>query len=195
MTLASFNNPAKITVEVIDLWNEILRRLPGARLVLKYQGLDDDRTQQQLRDRFADRGMSADRIEMLGWSSFADLLAAYNRVDIALDTFPFSGGATSCNALWMGVPLVTWPGETFASRHGLSYLSSIGLTETIAGNREDYIRLAVGLAEDLDRLAALRGRLRQQVSQSPFCDGRRHAASLSQVLRTVWRNYRTGHEV
>ena len=189
VTLGSFNNPAKINAEVIDVWVEILRKLPSARLLLKYHGLDDDRTQQRLRAQFVDRGVSGDRISLRGWSSFSELLAEYNQVDIALDPFPFSGGATSCNALWIGVPLITCPGETFASRHGLSYLSGLGRTETIAGDRQQYVRLAVGLAEDLDRLAALRSQLRQQMSRSPLCDGQRHAANLLEVLRTVWRNY------
>jgi protein O-GlcNAc transferase len=189
VTLASFNNPAKLNAEVIDVWAEILRRLPRAKLVLKYNGLDDDRTRQRLRAQFVDRGLSGDRIALRGWSSFSDLLAEYNQVDIALDPFPFSGGATTCNALWMGVPVITWPGNTFASRHGLSYLSGLGLTETIARDRDQYIRLTVSLAEDLDRLAALRLQLRPQMSQSPLCDGRRHAENLQQILRDVWRTY------
>jgi predicted O-linked N-acetylglucosamine transferase (SPINDLY family) len=189
VTFASFNNPAKITPDVVDLWAEILRQASNAKILLKYQGLGDDGTQRRLRGQFAERGTSADRIEFRGWSSFVDLLAEHNRVDIALDPFPFSGGATSCNALWMGAPLVTWPGETFASRHGLSYLSSLGLTELIARDRDDYVRLAVELAGDLDRLASLRARLRQQMANSPLCDGRRHAAGLLHVLRELWRSY------
>jgi predicted O-linked N-acetylglucosamine transferase (SPINDLY family) len=189
VTLASFNNPAKINSAVIDVWTEILRKSPRAKLLLKYHGLDDDRTQQRLRAQFVDRGLPADRIALRGWSSFQDLLAEYNQVDIALDPFPFSGGATSCNALWMGVPLITCPGETFASRHGLSYLSAAGLTDLIAGDRDEYVRLAVGLTKDLDQLAAMRAHLREQMAHSPLCDGRRHAANLLRILRDVWRNY------
>jgi protein O-GlcNAc transferase len=189
VTLASFNNPAKINSDLIDVWTEILRQSPQAKLLLKYHGLDDDRTQQRLRAQFLDRGLAADRFALSGWSSFSDLLAEYNQVDIALDPFPFSGGATTCNALWMGVPVITCPGETFASRHGLSYLSALGLTELIANDRDQYVRLAVGLTEDLDRLATMRGHLREQMADSPLCDGRRHAANLLQVLRDVWRNY------
>ena len=185
VTFASFNNPAKITTEVVGVWAEILRHCGGARLVLKYLGLNDDGARQRLWALFAEHGVPAHRIDLKGWSSFADLLAEYNGADIALDPFPFSGGATTCNALWMGLPVITCPGQTFASRHGLSYLSSIGLTETIARRRDEYVALAVTLAGDLDRLAAIRGSLRQQMAGSPFCDGRRHAASLLTLIRKV----------
>jgi predicted O-linked N-acetylglucosamine transferase (SPINDLY family) len=113
--------------------------------------------------------------------------AAFNGVDIALDPFPFSGGITTCEALWMGVPVMTCPGETFASRHSLSHLSNIGLTETIARDFDEYVELAVGLANDLERLTAIRARLRQQVATSPLCDGPRFAANLMNLLRTAWR--------
>ena len=100
--------------------------------------------------------MSPDRLEIEGWSPLGELLARHDGIDVALDPFPFAGGVTTCNALWMGVPVVTWPGETFASRHALSYLSTVGMTETIAGSRDEYVEIAVRLAADLPRLAAIR---------------------------------------
>jgi protein O-GlcNAc transferase len=112
-------------------------------------------------------------------------LAAHNRADIALDPFPFAGGVTTCNALWMGVPVVTWPGETFASRHSLSYLTNVGMTETIAASREEYIAIAVSLAGDLPRLAELRTGLRARMDASPLCDGKRFAKNWTAVIAAV----------
>jgi predicted O-linked N-acetylglucosamine transferase (SPINDLY family) len=189
VTFGSFNNPAKITSEVVDVWAAILRQVSQARLVLKYLGMDDAGAGRRLLDLFCKQGVSADRLELRGMSSFAGALAEYNEVDVALDPFPFSGGATTCNALWMGVPVITCPGPTFASRHGLSYLSSLGMTETIAGDPGEYVRLAVTLAGDCQRLSALRAALRPRMAASPLCDGKRHAASLQNVLRGVWRDY------
>jgi predicted O-linked N-acetylglucosamine transferase (SPINDLY family) len=122
-------------------------------------------------------------------SSFAEYLASYCQVDVALDPFPFSGSATTCEALWMGVPVVTSPGETFASRHTLSHLSNVGLTETIARDLDEYVELAVSLAGDLPRLAALRAGLRQRMAASPLCDGKRFAAHLTTMLQDAWQQW------
>jgi predicted O-linked N-acetylglucosamine transferase (SPINDLY family) len=187
ITLASFNNPSKITPQVVHTWSRILKRLPQSRLLLKYRRLNHTATQSRFRELFAAEGIAADRVELAGWSPQAGLLACYNRVDLALDTFPYNGGLTTCEALWMGVPVVTCPGETFAGRHSLSHLSTVGLTETIAHDLDAYVELAVALAADLPRLAALRAGLRQRVARSPLCDGPRFAANLAQLLRQAWR--------
>jgi predicted O-linked N-acetylglucosamine transferase (SPINDLY family) len=117
------------------------------------------------------------------------VLHEYGRIDLALDPFPYSGGLTTCEALWMGVPVITCPGETFASRHSLSHLSSAGVTETIARDLNDYVKLAVTLAHDLPRLATLRGRLRERLAASPLCDGNRFAENLMRMLRDVWQQW------
>jgi len=185
-TLASFNNPAKITAEVVRVWSKILQRLPRSRLVLKYRRLNSRGTQSRLRELFGAQGISAERVELMGWSPQPELLSWYGQVDLALDTFPYSGGLTTCEALWMGVPVVTCPGETFASRHSLSHLTTVGLTETIARDLDEYVELAVALAEGLPRLAAIRAGLRQRVAASPLCDGPRFAADFSSILRQTW---------
>jgi predicted O-linked N-acetylglucosamine transferase (SPINDLY family) len=192
-TLGSFNLPAKITSEVATVWARILARIPTARLLLKYRGLDRPSTGERFRRLFTERGVAAERIELRGWSAFDDMLACYDEVDLALDPFPYNGGLTTCDALWMGVPVVTCPGQTFASRHGLTHLSNIGLTEMIAADLDAYVDLVVRLAADLPHLAEIRAGLRQRVAQSPLCDGRRLADNLLQLLRGLWREWCQTH--
>ncbi len=107
---------------------------------------------------------------------------------MSLDTFPFSGSITTCESSWMGVPVVTCPFETFASRHSLSHLSTVGLTQTIACDLADYVERAVSLAGDPPRLAVLRAGLRERMAASPLCDGKRFAANLTSLLDQVWRS-------
>jgi predicted O-linked N-acetylglucosamine transferase (SPINDLY family) len=145
------------------------------------------RRTQQPGHRFQAEGVAGDRLEFQGHSPLGEYLAAYNQIDVALDPFPHNGGLTTCDCLWMGVPVVTSPGETFAGRQSLSHLSTVGLTETIAGNLEEYVDVALRLAHDLPRLAALRAGLRQQVAQSPLCDGKQFAKNLMKILRQAWR--------
>ena len=185
MTFVSCNNPAKINEQVISAWAEVLRRVEGSRLLLKYRGLNDAGYRARCASLFAAHGVAAERLIIENWSPLAELLAGHNHVDIALDPFPFSGGLTTCNALWMGVPVVTWPGKTFASRHSLSFLSNIGLTETIAGSREEYVDIAVRLASDLPWLAAMRDSLRPRIAASPLCDGQRLARNLMTVIGEI----------
>ena len=134
---------------MVDVWAEILRRLPASRLVLKYRGWRTRRAR-----RFASCSPRRDRARQARSArpiAAPGILADYHRIDLALDPFPYSGGLTTCEALWMGVPVVTCPGETFASRHSLSHLSNVGLTETIAHDFDEYVELAVSLAGDLPR--------------------------------------------
>lgn len=130
---------------------------------------------------------SAGRIELAGHSQRRTLLETYNRVDFALDTFPYSGGLTTCESLWMGVPVVTAPGETFASRHSFSHLTTVGLSETVVKDLNDYVELAVDLALDPSRLTALRAGLRVQMQASPLCDAPRFARNLLTILHAIWR--------
>jgi predicted O-linked N-acetylglucosamine transferase (SPINDLY family) len=189
VSFGCFNNLAKIGPQVVVVWADVLRRVPRSRLVLKYKGIDDPAVAQGLAAEFAGRGIDPQRVVCLGRSPHAELLAAYNQVDLALDPFPYSGGLTTCEALWMGVPIVTCPGETFAGRHSLSHLANVGLTETVARDFDEYVEIAASLAGDLPRLAALRARLRERMAASPLCDGRRFAANLMTLLRDVWRQW------
>src|SRR5262249_43919832 len=122
ITFASFNNPAKISPEVVALWAEVLLRVPGSHFVNQFRGLGDEPTRRRFVELFMSRGVAAERVEMTGPVPHVQFLEQYNQVDVALDPFPYSGCTTTCEALWMGVPVVTWPGQTFAGRQSLSHL-------------------------------------------------------------------------
>ncbi len=190
VTFGSFNNMAKVNREVVATWAEILRRAPTTRLLMKFYGLDGPRTPDRLRQQFADAGIDPARILLRGGSPYAPMLDTYNQeVDLALDTFPFSGGITSLIATAMGVPTVTFPGETIASRQTYAVLETVGCTETVARDRDDYVRLAVELSQRVDRLAELRPRLRALYDTSPLVDGPRMARQLHDVLRRLWSEW------
>jgi protein O-GlcNAc transferase len=188
VTFGSLNNPAKLNSEVISLWAEILRRVPEARLLLRYRGLDAS-VCTRLTERFAAQGIAPQRLVLRGGGANLEFYGQYHEIDVALDPFPYSGGLTTIEALWMGVPVITLPGLTFAGRHALAHLTAVGLTETIARDRQEYVDLAVALAGDLPRLAAWRRELRNRVAASPLCDGPRFAANLMAALRDVWRRW------
>ena len=158
----------------------MIRRLPGARLVLKFKGQNEGGVARRFLELFAAQAIDPGRLELLGGSPHAEFLAEYQRVDLALDPFPYNGGLTTCEALWMGVPVVTCPGETFASRHSLSHLSNVGLTETIARDLDEYVELAVRLCADLPRLAALRSGLRARMAERRRC-------AMGNDLQATWR--------
>lgn len=191
ITFGCFNNSRKITPRVVALWAEILRQVPDALLVLKCPGFDDAEVRARLTQFFDAESIVANRVEMQGTTSHQQQLAQYQRIDLALDTFPYSGGLTTLEACWMGVPVVTCPGETFASRHSLSHLSNIGATDTIARDPADYVARAVNLARNPPRLSALRAGLRERMARSPLCDLDGFAAQFTAALRRTWREWCT----
>lgn len=180
----SFNNLAKLTHEVTGLWAEILRRTDDTRLILKWRSLADDGTRRRIEQAFAAHGIDAGRVVLRGWSGHRDSLAEYADVDLALDPFPFSGGLTSCDALYMGVPVLTWSGELPVSRQTAAILNAIGLEDFTCESREDFLRRAVAMASASAhaRLVELRQTLRDRMLRSPLCDGRRHAAEVADAL-------------
>lgn len=190
VTFGSLNNLAKLTEEVLDLWGMILRRLPSARLLIRYHNATTDPgAQRRLRECFAAAGVDASRVDLLPSTPYAQRLDVYQQIDLALDTFPFSGCTTTCEALWMGVPVITCPGETYLSRQSFSILRNVGLDEFVAYDPTEYVDLAVATAADFPRLAARRACLREQMAASPLCDGRRFAAGLTRLLRDVWHTW------
>ncbi len=194
VTFGSFSNPGKLGPQVAGPWARILDRVPGSRLLLKYKGLDDPAHAGRLAAAFADQGIDPRRLDIEGDCPQAELLGHYGRVDIALDPFPYGGGVTTLEAVWMGVPVVTLPGETFASRHALTHLSTIGLTDTIARDLDDYVDIAVRLAADLTSLAELRAGLRDRMAASPICEAERFTTEFMRLMRSVWRARTAGGE-
>ena len=189
VTFASFSTRLKLNVTVIDSWATILKKVPESQLLVKFLAIDTNTNIELLTKMFDAKGVDRSRLRLEGWSPHLELLARYNEVDIALDPFPYSGGLTTYEALWMGVPVITVPGKTFASRHAFSHLSTMGLTELVARHREDYVKLAVELASDTDRLTDLRTTIRGQMANSPVCDSRTFAQDFAKTLRKIWRNW------
>jgi predicted O-linked N-acetylglucosamine transferase (SPINDLY family) len=190
VTFGSFNNPAKISAAGLDAWSRLLVRLPQARLLLKGKSFADAATRALFLARLRDLGVAEDRVELNGWaSSRAEHLALYSRIDIALDTFPYNGTTTTCEALWMGVPVVTLRGDRHAGRVGASLLTQAGLEDWIAGSADDYVALAGAHAEHPTRLAALRRSLRGRVASSPLCEGKAFASKLEAGYRILWRRW------
>jgi protein O-GlcNAc transferase len=187
ITFGCFNNLAKITPRVLETWAAILHRVPNSRMILKTHQLSDAPTAEEFRADFATLGIDPNRVELRGSSGHRAFMGQYGHVDIVLDPFPYTGGLTTCEALWMGVPTITLPGEIFASRHSASHLSNVGLADWVTKSVDDYIGIAVARAGDLPALAELRGRLRSQVRQSPLCDAPRFARGLSAALRHAWQ--------
>jgi protein O-GlcNAc transferase len=187
VTFGSFNNFAKVSHETLLLWAEILGKLPSSRLIMKAKGLSNTTVRNTVVDFFQRHGIAAERIELFSLlPSISDHFALYNRIDIALDTFPYNGTTTTCEALWMGVPVVSLAGKTYASRVGASLLSNIGLSDLVAEEPAEYERNAVTLAGDLTRLSSLREHLRGRMAQSALTDARRFTDNLEKAFRQMW---------
>jgi protein O-GlcNAc transferase len=182
VTFGSFNNTAKFNAGVFALWARILAAVPDSRLILKWRTFQDAALCQSVRDAFARHGIAPQRIELRGASFHADVLKEYADIDIALDPFPFTGGLTSCEALWMGVPVVTWPQSRVVSRQTYALVSVMGLPELAGQSADDYVRIAVELAADTARLQALRTGLRQRMRASSLCDVAAFTKSIEDAL-------------
>lgn len=193
IVFGSLNNPRKYNATVFAAWARILLAVPGSRLLLKYlNAFESPRLQNRVLAAFSKNGVSADRIIFESrHSARNEHLTLLQRIDIALDPFPFNGSTTTFEALWMGVPLVTLAGARFVSRVGASALTQIGLTDLIAEDIDGYIDRAVRLASDIPQLASLRRTLRDRLAASPLCDADTHARALESVLRQVWRTWCT----
>lgn len=189
VTFGCFNNLAKITPVVVATWARVLQAAPGARLVVKAHQFGEAATRERIAAAFAGHGVATDRVELRAGSPHRALLAQYGDIDVVLDPFPYSGGLTTCEALWMGVPTVTVPGETFASRHSASHLSNVGLQDWVVPDLDGYVERAVAAASAVDELAELRRGLRARVRASPLCDGARFGRNLGAALRAAWHDW------
>ncbi|MEI7775021.1 MAG: hypothetical protein WCK17_09610, partial [Verrucomicrobiota bacterium] len=187
ITFGSFNNFLKVTDDTLRIWARLLASLPGARLLIKSPYLEDNDVRKSVLERLTLAGISEDHVEIMGFfDSPLDHLAAYNRVDVALDTFPYNGTTTTCEALWMGVPVVSLIGDRHASRVGLSLLTAIGHSDWAAENEETYIEKSVALAQDRSLRLHLRDSLRAKVAASILCNSKDQAHRFENALRQIW---------
>ena len=189
VTFGCFNSTAKLGDEVLALWSQVLLSVPGSRLMLKSKQMDESSIREQIVARFSAYGIERGRLIIDGWSSREDYLAAYGRVDIGLDPFPFTGGTTTAESLWMGVPVVTLAGQRFLSRQGVGLLMNAGLSDWVAESEADYCAKAISFAENLQELAVIRRGLREKVAASPIFDAERFAGYLEEALRGMWREW------
>ncbi|HTO50090.1 MAG TPA: tetratricopeptide repeat protein [Burkholderiales bacterium] len=186
VTFGCLNALAKVNDRVLALWARILAGVPGARLLLQAAALDDPLVRRDFRARAGAHGIAAERLELRPFVPVERAAHAYHDVDIALDPFPFCGGMTSLEALWMGVPVVTLPQIMIAGRQSASMLANLGLPELIAADETAYVGAAAALAGDLDRLAALRAGLRERCRRSPLADYARFTRDLEQAFAAMW---------
>lgn len=191
ITFGCFNNTAKLNPEVYALWAKILLAVPESRLVLKWRTFQDETLSQAVREVFASHGIALERLELRGASFHVDVLQEYADIDIALDPFPFTGGLTSCEALWMGVPVVTWPQSRVVSRQTYGFLSAIGLSALAAKSAEGYVRSAVALARDRERLGKIRQTMRARMKKSTLMDVVGFTKGLEQALMNLYSNIST----
>ena len=191
VTFGSFNNLAKMTDAVVAVWVRILNSVPNSRLLLKTKQLNDLVVCEKTFQRFVFCGIAPDRLQLSGTLASADdHLATYNKIDIALDTFPYPGVTTSVEALWMGVPVLSLRGDRFLSRTAGSIAHNAGLPDWVAADEGDYVAKAVTFTSNLERLAVLRNGLRQQVLASPLFDAPRFAKNFEDALWGMWQKWR-----
>jgi protein O-GlcNAc transferase len=190
VTFGSFNNLAKLSPTVFDLWSQLMKRVPGSRIVLKTRYFAAPGTRASVLARFTDRGIDADRVSLLeGLPDLVAHLATYNQIDIGLDSLPYNGTTTTCEALWMGVPVVTLAGDRHLARVGASLLTRVGAPELIAPTPAEYVEIAAKLAGDIPRLTKYHAELRSRMKASPLCDAPGFARRVEGVYRDLWQRW------
>jgi len=196
VTFGSFNRIEKLMDPVIAAWAKIIHGTPNSRLLIKAGNLDKDGIREPLRERFAVHGLVGDRLELRGASAHPDMLAEYAEIDIALDPFPFNGGMTTLEALWMGVPVLTLAGgHGVVARQTVSALANLELMELAFADVDAYIRGAITLADRLDRLAELRRNLRPRMAASPLRRPEQFARDLEALYRRMWKAWCRGEKL
>jgi predicted O-linked N-acetylglucosamine transferase (SPINDLY family) len=186
ITFGCLNNFCKVTLPALATWCEVMRAVPRSKLVLHAH---PGRHRQRIADFFLQQQIAPDRVMFVKQLPMVDYFALYHQIDMALDPFPYCGGTTTCDALWMGVPVVSLAGQTAVGRGGLSILSIVGLPELAARDVGHYVRIAVDLANDPDRLQALRSSLRERVRTSPLMDAPRFARNIEIAYRDMWKRW------
>jgi protein O-GlcNAc transferase len=186
ITFGCLNNFAKVSTGAIDLWAMILSSMPNSRIIIHAPA---GKHRDDVLNRFELAGVTTDRILFVGTQRSSEYLQTFRRIDIALDPFPYCGGITTCDALWMGVPVVTLSGQTAVGRGGRSILSNLGLTELIAFTQDQYMQIAIDLAGDQDRMNALRRDMRARMQASPLMDAAGFARDIEAAYRQMWRTW------
>ena len=190
ITFGSFNNLTKVTPQVVLTWARILHELPTSHILLKSKQLEDPSVRSRYLELFKEEGVSEDRIDLQAYlPSKNDHLALYDTIDICFDPFPYNGTTTTCEALWMGVPVITLVGDRHAGRVGASILANVGLTDFITEDLDGYIRTAVQLAKNTDYLKEVRLGLREKLQNSSLCDEIGFARDVERSYRTMWDDY------
>lgn len=190
VTFGSFNNPSKLNAHCIELWSRLLREISGSRMILKYPAFGDADTRDRCLNLFVEQGIAAERIEFRGGKlPLTDHYAAFGDVDIMLDSFPYSGSTTTCESLWMGIPVVTLRGKSFVGRISASILTTIGRAELIADSLDDYHQRVQALVASNSQLASIRSSLRGQMMSSSLCDPQGYTREIETVYRQVWRKW------
>jgi len=189
ITFGCCNNPTKITPNVVAVWAEILKRLPNARILLKNMRYTDSSVREIFWGHFEEHGVDRQRVHLVGdRQSIPEHLQIYNEIDIGLDPFPYNGTTTTCETLWGGAPVVVLAGNAHVCRVGVSILTNVGLPELVAQTPEEYVEIAVNLANDLERLRHLRHNLRDMMEKSPLRDPQSHARALERAYWQMWKN-------
>lgn len=191
VTFGCFNQAVKLNEAVLSTWAEILKAVPHSKLFLKTRAFGGAAEQEKIRAQFSEMGVDPVRILLEGAGTREEYLACFNRVDISLDPFPYTGGTTTVESLWMGVPVLTLAGQTLVARQGVGILMNAGLPDWIAATREEYVGKAIAFSNDLTALAALRQRLRAQVLASPVFDGKAFAQDFAQTIHALWRHHQS----
>jgi predicted O-linked N-acetylglucosamine transferase (SPINDLY family) len=189
-TFGSFSKPVKWNAQVLECWSRILLRVPNSHLILhhgiggRHQNLRDE-----VLEKFAGLGVAADRVTIAGRLSNAEHFDLYNRLHLVLDTFPYNGTTSTCEALWMGLPSVVLAGDRHAARVGVSLMTQVGLEEFIAATPEEYVDLAVTMSARRETLSLLRQGMRQRLLKSPLCDARGLTHNLETAYRWAWQRW------
>ena len=186
ITFGSLNNFCKVSPPALDAWCELLHAAPNSSLLLHAK---EGTHRQRMIETIAKRGIDPSRLRFAGQLPLKQYIALYAGIDIALDPFPYGGGTTTCDALWMGVPVVSLAGSTAVGRAGLSLLSNVGLSHLVARSVDEYLRIALNLASDLPALAALRSSLRNRMLDSPLMDAPRFVRNIEAAYRQMWRTW------
>jgi predicted O-linked N-acetylglucosamine transferase (SPINDLY family) len=186
VTFGCLNEFSKVSKPALDCWREILKKAPGSRLIML---APEGSPRQRVRDQLASHGLAPERVEFILRLRMDKYLELYNGIDIGHDPFPYTGGTTTCDALWMGVPVVSLAGRSATARGGVTILSHISLGELIAKKPEQYVEIATRLACDLPRLADLRAGMRKRMQRSPLMDAQGFARDVEAQLREMWRSW------